>query len=109
MVQFQFAWIYSWFQIISIIIIYLYLFILFNVASGHFTQLVWKKSTQLGCALAMTTNNRVLAVCRYTPPGNYLGLFASNVAPLNGFGRKFIEMCINETMQSVQHNEMINN
>jgi hypothetical protein len=57
----------------------------------------------------MTTNNRVLAVCRYTPPGNYLGLFASNVAPLNGFGRKFIEMCINETMQSVQHNEMINN
>ncbi len=47
-------------------------------ANGHFTQLVWRASTQLGCAQAtcsMTIGGVVkkgtLWVCEYYPPGNF--------------------------------------
>ena len=33
--------------------------------TGHFTQVVWKGTTNLGCG----TSGRIL-VCRYSPPGN---------------------------------------
>ena len=43
---------------------------------GHFTQVVWKNSTKLGCAVAGGN-----VCCRYTPPGNYLGQYTNNVFP----------------------------
>ena len=39
---------------------------------GHYTQMVWKGTTQVGCATAASNNYDVL-VCRYTPPGNING------------------------------------
>jgi uncharacterized protein YkwD len=49
--------------------------------AGHFTQVLWRGSRQLGCAKA-TCHGDVFWVCRYSPAGNYEGEFAANVAPL---------------------------
>jgi len=40
--------------------------------SGHYTQLVWKNTRQIGCAKAECRGN-VIVVCNYDPPGNVLG------------------------------------
>ncbi len=48
---------------------------------GHYTQVVWRDSKQLGCAMkACTTNSPfgsfaswTLVVCEYDPPGNFTG------------------------------------
>ncbi|MBD1871420.1 SCP-like extracellular [Oculatella sp. FACHB-28] len=39
---------------------------------GHYTQMVWGDTTEVGCAIANAGGNDIL-VCRYNPPGNYLG------------------------------------
>lgn len=39
---------------------------------GHFTQMIWKSTTAVGCAISTGHGNDVL-VCRYSPPGNYIG------------------------------------
>lgn len=39
--------------------------------TGHYTQIVWRKSTHIGCASAACSGSNVV-VCRYDPPGNYL-------------------------------------
>ncbi|HEX8825110.1 MAG TPA: CAP domain-containing protein [Archangium sp.] len=49
---------------------------------GHYTQLVWRDTTQVGCATAICTKNSPfgaqfpkweLLVCNYAPPGNFVG------------------------------------
>ena len=40
--------------------------------SGHYTQMVWKDTRQIGCAKAECRGN-VIVVCNYDPPGNVLG------------------------------------
>ena len=54
----------------------------FNHGTGHFTQMVWKKSSQLGCGLVIADSNRLYGVCNYYPPGNTLNKFAQNVLPM---------------------------
>lgn len=39
---------------------------------AHYTQIVWRASTQVGCATASNARDDYL-VCRYTPPGNVVG------------------------------------
>lgn len=57
---------------------------------GHFTQVVWKGTTSLGCYVADcsktgvvgTGSSRIppyLTVCNYKAPGNYIGRFKDNV------------------------------
>lgn len=54
-------------------------------AWGHFTQLVWKSSTKLGCATVQCPAGSVLpmaswyTVCNYGGPGNFGGEYAENV------------------------------
>lgn len=41
---------------------------------GHYTQVVWKNSTKLGCAGVICPNNGgIIYGCNYDPPGNYSG------------------------------------
>lgn len=58
----------------------------FSSATGHFTQVVWKGSTQLGCGASKGTKtlngtkfNAFYVVCHYSPAGNVLGKFPANV------------------------------
>jgi uncharacterized protein YkwD len=39
---------------------------------GHYTQVVWKNTQSVGCALVSNGKNDYL-VCRYSPAGNVLG------------------------------------
>lgn len=39
---------------------------------GHYTQIVWKNTTEVGCAKVIC-NGSVTWVCNYSPPGNYIG------------------------------------
>jgi hypothetical protein len=44
---------------------------------GHYTQIVWPATTQVGCALALSATTDYL-VCRYAPAGNKDGVFLAN-------------------------------
>lgn len=39
---------------------------------GHYTQIIWRNTTKIGCGLASNAQRDVL-VCRYSPPGNFVG------------------------------------
>lgn len=54
----------------------------FSTDTGHFSQLVWGASNELGMAKAKTKDNtNVYVVARYKPAGNVVNLFESNVKP----------------------------
>ncbi len=44
----------------------------FSGDTGHYTQIAWRKTTHIGCASASCSGSNVI-VCRYDPPGNYIG------------------------------------
>jgi len=57
-----------------------------NPVFSHFTQMVWKATTQVGCAVQScggifpsSYGNAQYYVCEYYPPGNVEGEFAQNV------------------------------
>jgi len=52
----------------------------FSMRTGHFTQLVWRETTQLGCAMSQCNGNDIW-VCEYDPPGNVQGMYRDNVKP----------------------------
>lgn len=59
---------------------------------GHFSQIVWKGTTHVGCATVMchglgnidSSSSLPFTVCNYSPPGNYAGEYGSNVLPPQG-------------------------
>ncbi|XP_037957618.1 glioma pathogenesis-related protein 1-like [Teleopsis dalmanni] len=51
----------------------------FAMNTGHFTQVVWKSSRELGVGIA-TDGRRTWVVANYNPPGNVFGQYAQNVA-----------------------------
>lgn len=55
-----------------------------SLSSGHFTQVVWKDSKELGVAFAKS-GGKIIVVANYYPAGNIIGHFAENVPPLGGF------------------------
>jgi hypothetical protein len=45
-----------------------------DYAHAHYTQMVWRTTTDIGCATAIGNQGRFeFLVCRYSPPGNYNG------------------------------------
>ncbi len=39
---------------------------------GHYTQIIWRNTTEVGCAL-VSNNKADYLVCRYNPAGNIMG------------------------------------
>lgn len=39
---------------------------------GHYTQIVWANTTEVGCGVARS-GDREVWVCNYNPPGNFIG------------------------------------
>lgn len=42
-------------------------------AIGHYTQMIWKNTTEVGMALAVSKSGATYVVARYSPPGNFVG------------------------------------
>lgn len=40
---------------------------------GHYTQVVWKSTSEVGCGKAMCADKAQIWVCNYNPPGNIVG------------------------------------
>ncbi len=44
---------------------------------GHYTQMIWKDTSQVGCAMSQYKNGNYkdwfIVVCKYKTPGNYIG------------------------------------
>jgi len=40
---------------------------------GHYTQIVWQETKEVGCALAVCEDKSQIWACNYSPRGNYLG------------------------------------
>lgn len=56
-----------------------------GVQIGHFTQVVWKSTRQLGVGIATIKRGfwtKTYVVARYTPPGNYWGRFKQEVGDI---------------------------
>jgi len=56
----------------------------FSMAAGHLTQVLWKSTSRVGCALRYCSQidgglPGYLLVCQYQTPGNYAGEFEKNV------------------------------
>lgn len=49
--------------------------------TGHFTQVVWKGSKELGIGKAKSADGKVFVVGRYRPAGNNMRAFKENVLP----------------------------
>jgi hypothetical protein len=56
----------------------------FSQDTGHFTQVVWKSSTKIGCATGYGS------VCLYEPYGNWNGAYSGNVKPLKPMGSNIL-------------------
>lgn len=47
-----------------------------NKQCGHYTQLVWEDTTEVGCGVSVCfgkNSQKEIWVCRYNPAGNYIG------------------------------------
>ncbi len=40
---------------------------------GHYTQMIWRDSKELGCGMAVCADKGQIWVCYYNPPGNFIG------------------------------------
>lgn len=57
----------------------------FSMDTGHFTQVVWRSSIEIGVGIATYPDekyqHRTVVCISYRPPGNYEGEFPENVLP----------------------------
>ncbi|PSN32010.1 hypothetical protein C0J52_18086 [Blattella germanica] len=47
--------------------------------SGHFSQMIWKSTEEIGMGMARSKAGRIFIVANYNPKGNVIGKFAENV------------------------------
>ncbi|MDB4964983.1 MAG: hypothetical protein JWN44_672 [Myxococcales bacterium] len=53
----------------------------FSMKTGHFTQVVWRGTHEVGCGRSQC-NGLDVWICQYDPPGNVEGQYRENVQPL---------------------------
>ena len=53
----------------------------FRSGTGHFTQVVWQVTKELGIAKAKSDDGKIFVVARYRPAGNFINHFQDNVKP----------------------------
>jgi uncharacterized protein YkwD len=41
--------------------------------AGHYTQMIWRTTTQMGAGVAVCPTGEIIVVANYNPPGNYMG------------------------------------
>lgn len=56
----------------------------FNAKCGHFTQMIWRETKQLGVAKCTAADGTQYVVARYYPPGNVLGEFKTSIRRARG-------------------------
>lgn len=56
-----------------------------STGTGHFTQVVWKDSKELGVGVKKNDKGQTFVVCNYSPAGNYVGSYSKSVPPVGGF------------------------
>ncbi|XP_072016718.1 uncharacterized protein [Amphiura filiformis] len=56
----------------------------FKSGTGHFSQVVWKDSKELGIGKAITNSGKIIIVGNYKPPGNIAGRYKDNIFPVGG-------------------------
>lgn len=44
-----------------------------NTEAGHYTQVIWAKTTEIGCAIATCPDGGIIGACNYNPAGNMIG------------------------------------
>lgn len=44
-----------------------------SAVCGHYTQIVWRDTLEVGCGRAECSSGMDLWVCQYSPPGNWVG------------------------------------
>lgn len=55
----------------------------YSSSTGHFTQVVWKSTSEVGCGIKSCDNSwGSYVICSYKSSGNFLGQFEENVEPL---------------------------
>jgi len=52
-----------------------------RVCQGHFTQLVWKSSRDVGIGRSQSRDGKWFVVANFFPAGNFVGRNAENVFP----------------------------
>jgi hypothetical protein len=53
----------------------------FQQGKGHFAQIVWQNTHEVGFGRAKAADGKWYAVANYYPAGNYIGQFVQNVRP----------------------------
>ncbi|CAF0787118.1 unnamed protein product [Brachionus calyciflorus] len=51
----------------------------YQPGTGHFTQVVWKSTKEVGLGLAKANDGSIYVVANYYPAGNFIGQFSDNV------------------------------
>ncbi|XP_062619261.1 Golgi-associated plant pathogenesis-related protein 1-like isoform X2 [Saccostrea cucullata] len=60
-----------------------------NLSAGHFTQVIWRGSREIGVGRACSKDGKIIVVANYRPAGNVVGRFTDNVpAPVTGVQRR---------------------
>ncbi|XP_071801939.1 uncharacterized protein [Asterias amurensis] len=55
----------------------------FRSGTGHFSQVVWKDSKEMGIGKAETKDGKIFVVANYKPPGNMMSMYNENVFPVH--------------------------
>lgn len=66
----------------------------FSTNTGHFTQIVWQSSKEMGAGKAVSSSGAQFVVARYQPPGNVRGQFPENVKPASNQGGGERSCCV---------------